>query len=455
MFERYIAILGVVFVIGATACASHKIEATPPEPRRLGQDIRVFQAPDEPGSQPFAGADMEEPTGPLNLRDALALALMKNPELASFSWGVRAREAEILQAGLWPNPETTLEVENFAGSGAFDGFSELETTLGLSQLFLLGGKLGNRRNVAEHSRNLAAWDYETIRVDILTDVTKNFVALLVAQEQATLAGDLVAVAEQTLEAVARRVQTGGISPVEKGRAQVELQTTQIDLQIAQREVDVARQRLSAMWGTTEPRFTEAEGTIEAIVPVPPLDVIVSQINNNPDVARWATELAQRQATVALEKSQRIPDLELGVGIRRFAATHDNALVAQVALPIPIFDRNQGATRAAERRVAMAEEERRAAQVRSQTHLSIVYQELLQSQNELTRLRDEVLPEATATFESAQTAYTRGRMRLTDVLDTQRTLFALRSRYYDALGSFHQRKADIERLIGAPLVEEAR
>jgi cobalt-zinc-cadmium efflux system outer membrane protein len=456
MFVRYIVALIIAGVMSTTGCASHRIEATPPEPRRLGKDIPAFHAPDEPGVQQFAGAEVDEPTGPLNLREALALALMKNPELAGFSWEVRAREAEILQAGLWPNPETALEVENFAGSGAFDGFDDSETTLGLSQLFLLGGKIGNRQNVAEHSRNLAAWDYETKRIDVLTELTKNFVALLVAQEQAALAGELVTVAEHTLEAVTRRVQTGGISPVEQGRAQVELQTTRIDLQIAQREVDMARQQLSAMWGTTEPRFTEAEGSVEAIVAVPPLEEIASRISDNPDLARWTTELAQREAIVSLERSQRVPDLEVGIGIRRFAATDDNALVAEIGLPIPIFNRNQGATQAAERRVAMAGEERRAAQVRAGTLLSIVYQQLLQSENELTRLRDEVLPEATATFESAQATYLRGRMRLTDVLDTQRTLFALRSRYYNALGSFHQRKADIERLIGAPLADkEAR
>lgn len=453
MSVRYIIALGVAAVITTTGCASHRIGATAPEPRRLGKDIPAFHAPDEPGAQPVAGADIEEPSGSLSLRDALALALMRNPELAAFSWEVRAREAEILQAGLRPNPETALEVENFAGSGAFDGFNESETTLGLSQLFLLGGKLGNRRNVAEHSRNLAAWDYETKRVDVLTELTKNFVSLLVAQEQAALASELVTIAEKMLEAVTRRVQTGGISPVEQGRAQVELQTTRIDLQMAEREADMARQRLSAMWGTTNPQFTEAEGSIKAVVPVPPLDEIASRIADNPDVARWVTELAQREAIVALARSERIPNLELGVGIRRFAATDDNALVAEVALPIPIFNRNQGAVQAAERRVAVAGEERRAAQVRVGTRLSIVYQELLQSENELTRLRDEVLPEATATFESAQNAYLRGRMRLTDVLDTQRTLFALRSRYYNALGSFHQRKADIERLIGAPLADE--
>jgi hypothetical protein len=46
-----------------------------------------------------------ESDGPLALEDALALALMHNPELEVFSWEARASEARTLQAKKIPNPE--------------------------------------------------------------------------------------------------------------------------------------------------------------------------------------------------------------------------------------------------------------------------------------------------------------------------------------------------------------
>ena len=55
---------------------------------------------------------IKEPTGALTLREALALALTENPELAPFAWQARANEARILQAGLRLNPEL-----GFAGGG--------------------------------------------------------------------------------------------------------------------------------------------------------------------------------------------------------------------------------------------------------------------------------------------------------------------------------------------------
>jgi cobalt-zinc-cadmium efflux system outer membrane protein len=59
----------------------------------------------------------------VTLAQAQALALLQNPRLAAFGWEVRAREAQILQAGLLPNPEVDVEVENFAGSGALRNFA--------------------------------------------------------------------------------------------------------------------------------------------------------------------------------------------------------------------------------------------------------------------------------------------------------------------------------------------
>jgi outer membrane protein TolC len=42
------------------------------------------------------------------------------------------------------------------------------------------------------------------------------------------------------------------------------------------------------------------------------------------------------------------------------------------------------------------------------------------------------------------------LRLTDVLDAERSLFELRGRYVDALARYHESFADIEGLLGSSL-----
>lgn len=98
--------------VALAGCASVQPDAALPEPRPLGKEIPTFQPgvdPEEPQDEAFL---LDEPTGVLTLREALALALLKNPELAAFSYKTRASEARMVQAGLFPNPAIGTYVEN-------------------------------------------------------------------------------------------------------------------------------------------------------------------------------------------------------------------------------------------------------------------------------------------------------------------------------------------------------
>src|SRR5215210_2426204 len=59
--------------------------------RPLGKDLPVFEPPASPTDTREVAA--QNPTGPLSLREAVALALVQNPSLAGFSWELRALEA--------------------------------------------------------------------------------------------------------------------------------------------------------------------------------------------------------------------------------------------------------------------------------------------------------------------------------------------------------------------------
>ncbi len=418
------------------------------EPRPLGRDLPNASLPRADESTVLR--EFVEPAGNLSLREALVAALTNSPELATFSWKVRAKEAEAIQAGLRPNVELILELENFGGKGDLDGLGGSETTIALSQLIELGGKRGKRLATAEYDRELAAWDYEVARIDVLTKTTKSFLEVLHAQEEVALAEELVQIAEEVLASVSRRVKAGSTSPVEESRARVELETSRIDREQADRRLAAVRRELSAAWGESTPAFSEALGNLEEIASPPSLKALKGRIEQNPDLARWASELDYRRAALDLERSRGLPDLSIGAGVRYLNEIDGSAFIIEFGLPLPIFDRNQGASLAAEMRVRQVDEERRATAVRLQTRLAISHGALLAARSEIYALRDRALPEAETAFRSAQEAYFRGSMRFTDVLDTERLLFELRSRYFSTLARYHSTVADLERLIGEPL-----
>ena len=441
--------LAVALLAGILGCAGYPLERSWPEPRPLGREYPAFQAPALP-TLPPAGALPAEPTGALALRDALALALLKNPELAAFSWEVRAAEAAALQASLPPNPELGLEVENVAGTRELRGFRSAEVTLSLGQAIELGGKRAKRTRAAALKAELAGWDYEAKRLDVLTETAKAFIEVLAGQEQAALDEELVRLAEQTHKVASERVKAGKVSPIEEVRTRVALTTTRIELEQARRELETLRRRLAAHWGSTSPGFERAGGQLDRTDPTPSPEQLVRLLARNPDVARWAIEMAQRRATVAVEESKRVPDLTVSGGVRRFRETEDTAFVAGISIPVPLFDRNQGGLREARFGLAKAAEERRAAEVRAHTALAEAYQTLASALAQSAALKNDALPGAQAAFDAARAGYEQGKLTYLDVLDAQRTLFEARGQYIKALAAYHKAAADTERLIGQSL-----
>ena len=252
----------------------------------------------------------------LTLRQALALALARNPELAAFSWDVRIGEARMLQASLRPNPEVSLGEENVLGTGDYRAFRLAQTTLELSQLIELGGKRTARLKEASFSRDLAGWDYETHRLDVLTRTAEGFVEVLSLQQRLELAQETVRLAEDVAQAVGKRVAAAKTFTVEKTKSEVALASAQVERDQTERALVAARQRLAANWGTTQPKFERVEGNLEEMAPVPSQEQLLERLRQNPELARWATEIAQRQAALRVERSKAVPDITVGGGYRR-------------------------------------------------------------------------------------------------------------------------------------------
>lgn len=388
-----------------------------------------------------------EPNGVVTLRQAIALALTQNPELAAFSQEVRAAEARALQESLPPNPEAGVTIENIAGSRAYRGTDQTETTIGISQLLETGRKREKRTRMAELETELANWDYEKQRVDVLTEVALRFIDVLAAQQRLQLARQNAVLAAQVLDTVDKQIKAGKLSSIEHDKQSVETVTTRVELERAQRRLTAARHQLAATWGGSNPRFERAAGDLTTVQPIPPIQALADLVSQNPDVARWTTEMAQRRAALDLADAQKLPDLTAGVGVRRLNESDDTALVFEFSLPLPLFNRNQGNVSAAQHNSVKAIQERRAAETRVKTALAAAYEELAASYAEVVALRDEGLPAAQRAFDGAQEAFQRGQFDYLSVLDAQRTLIEIHSRYIDALAAYHGAVVEAEALVG--------
>jgi cobalt-zinc-cadmium efflux system outer membrane protein len=389
------------------------------------------------------GADpkitLKKSGGVLTLPEVIANVLLKNPEFQVFSFEIRAREARALQEGLRLNPELSISPQDFWGSGDLGGFDRMENTAMLSQVIELGGKRMKRRKAANLNRDLAQWDYETARMNILTQVAKAYTDALAAQEKLK--------SQKSYNAVKARVEAGKVSPIHEVKAQVALSTTQIQLQQADNNRRAAYRRLALFWGNLEPRFKQVAGHLYRIAPVPPFDTLVGRMKKNPDLARWATETIHRQAVVTREESKAVPNVTIGAGSRYIQEVQDYAWQVNVTIPLPIFDRNQGGIAEARHRLAKADAEKRTMELRLQSALSNQYTNLVNAYRRVVNLKTKILPGAQTAFDAVNEGYRFGKFGYLEVLDSQRTWFNARSQFLDALAEYHKAVADVERLTG--------
>jgi len=447
-----VRIIAVALLVGTVGCAGHSVGSRGPEGGTWSTD----------SSAPASLGPREPEVGPPNrvrtlgetvtLERALSWALEASPDLAAGSWEVRMADARVLQAGLRPNPELEIEVEDFGGHGERREFGEAAITPMLSQRLELGGKRSRRMRLAALERDMARWHYESMNLQLRAEVTKAFVDVLAAQESVALAEELAGLSERTYGAVSERVRAGRVSPLEETKAEVVLATSRIRLEHAKSDLRVARRRLAATWGSTSADFRGVEGEFDRLVPIPPREAFVSRISGNPDIARWDAATERWRAAVNVEKAGRVPDLTVHGGLRRYNDTDDHAYVMGISLPIPLFDRNQGGVLESERGLEKAVEERRAAEVRVRAELWESYEALSAAHSEALLLRDVVLPAAERAFEAAGEGYKQGRVGYLEVLDAQRTYFEARVQYVGVLTSHRRTAADVERLIGGSLSE---
>lgn len=382
-----------------------------------------------------------EPAAPLTLKAALELALGANAELSAAGRELEALDATIIQAEVRPNPEIAMLMEDTRRATR-------STTLQLNQPIELGGKRAARIEAAGRGRDTASAELDARRAEIRAAVVAAFFDVLVAQERLRLAQASVELAQRVTNAASRRVTAGKVSPVEETKARVAEAGVRVELTLAGSELTTARKRLAGTWGNPAPRFERAEGSLEALPPLPALADLNSRLAASPNLLRARIEVDRRQALAEVERSRSVPDMTVSLGARRNEELGLNQAILGVSIPIPVFDRNRGNLLEALRRTDKARDELSAAEIRLSNELVLAHERLNTARQEVESLQRDILPGAQSAYDAATKGFELGKFSFLEVLDAQRTSFQAKSQYLRAVAEAHRSAAEIERILGA-------
>lgn len=404
-------------------------------------------------------AQADEAAVPLgaDVQGLLQWADTHNPELAAMRYEVEAAGERIAPAGALPDPVLRIELQDFAGPGAPDGFNPLPgkgsgTKYTLMQSFPLWGKRDLRKEVATAQVDQARGRRQAAIVDIHARIKSAYAQYYQAVGLKKLAEDILRLLND-LEAVTQARYAGGLTPQQDViRAQVEKTMLRSEIIGLGTEQHHAMTRLNAALG--RPQLAPiAEPQALRRISSEKIDAAALQekvLLSNPLLAAQSAQVSAADASRRLVEKNRYPDVTLGIAPTQRGGSIDS-WEAMVEFNIPIrFDTRRSQESEASAMLAAAQERRQAVanQLSAELQESLAALDAAVKQEQL--IANTLLPQAELTFRSALAGYEAGKVDFATLLDAQRAIKRARQDSLKARVEQEVRISEIESRVGEEL-----
>ncbi len=295
----------------------------------------------------------------VTLSAAIETAMACSPAVARGEADLAAARAAMEAAETYPfNPRVAMGVGRRAGP---DG-ATMDLEGRLFQRVEIAGQRGRRIAAARRGLEAARARLARVRRLVLAQVHLAHVRAMasahlleVARQDRDLAAQLHRMAEQRLSA-------GGASRLDLNTARAELGRAEAALAEAEANAELAAAELAEAMGLPPGRPLRAEGDLAEGLPAAPSlqDVLRGASEHRQDLQAFRAEVAAARERLRLARAEGWPDVTVGVFAAREEGT-DTILGANLSIPIPLFNRNQGGVAAAEADIERSEAQRRLAE----------------------------------------------------------------------------------------------
>ncbi|HWR84255.1 MAG TPA: TolC family protein [Candidatus Deferrimicrobium sp.] len=383
----------------------------------------------------------------LSLDQVLLQVAKSNATLTANRWRNLRFEELIRQARLRPNPELSFDAEQVAGN--YPGFSQSELTVQASQTLELGGKRSAREKVAQTDFAIAELEGKLTAFEIFADTKERFFALLYAQHKVILKQQSHQLVTELAEAARFRVEQGAALVSEQLLGELTVKRAWLGVTTVRTELANARRDLIALWNGSLSDSIAVSDEFETPPTLPTVNHVRELARGNAESVRLRKELERSSTQLRLEQSNAKPDLSLSGGFKRLQGDRTNTLLFGVSLPLPLFNRNQGAVAS----LQAQQREQEALTVSSDIAAVAEAEQILTTLNQLVAnhrtVEDVILPEYERVFASLKNAYSSGRLSYPDLLEGERNLNDTRFQLNDLKLDIQLEVIALERLVGLP------
>lgn len=281
----------------------------------------------------------------INLQQADSLFLVHNYYLLAASLKVEAQEAQIVQAKLYPNPifSTLLTAYDPVNDKAFHVNSTGHKEFQLEQLLVLGGKRKSSIAIAELDAKIALLEFHRLVQQLKFQLHNDLYKLRQQQILLDRYSEQLSLLDTILTAHEAQVAKGNIPLQELVRLKgvyLNLNNERATLLTDYLQV---QSNLQILLHTTKPvLFEHSKHDVDKYLKTQEFDRLLNEaLVHQPNLLIAQQEVALASQHWQYQKRMAIPDINLFVGYDQRSGAFDNQINAGIAIPLPIWDRNQG------------------------------------------------------------------------------------------------------------------
>lgn len=387
----------------------------------------------------------------LSLEEAWRLAEQANPALQAARAGRFAAEGQLAESDalLRNNPVFSFDPSRRMvpqAGGPEQRFREWGA--GLSQTFEIAGQQGLRNDAAR--RDLASLDLSLAELarQLRAEVEERFVRVLALQMRGGLERENLALVQSASAAMGKRVAAGEASKLEGNLAAVEAERTRNQLGLLAEGLTAARADLAQLLQLAPERLPEAAGEL-ARPAAYSRESLVESAAKRPQLAALLVREQAARSRLELERASVYPDVTLGVNAAREGASdlREKVVGFSVAVPLPVFRRNQAGIGRAMTELTQAQVERQAAERDVRAAVLAQWSRVQQLRERVARLRASVLPPLEENLRLSQSAFRAGEIGLTELLLVNRQVLDGRRDALDAETELRLAQIALERAAG--------
>lgn len=375
-------------------------------------------------SQPVHAQPAPSTPSAISLGKAVERFRRESLKLAAAKYQVSAARADIIAAGLLPNPRLALSA-GFRVHGEPQG-ADREYSIMLAQSLPIWGRLGASKDAAQLTANAAERELAANVWQLVGELELAYLDLQLSEQQRVVLSAGLADLERVQHVLDARAAAGANPQYDRVRLEVE--RGNLRARVAEAEVTVSEARAALAAAIGGPASAAELGASDALAE--PANeareaTALAQLalEHRQEIAASRLQTGAAEARVRAVRKRFLPEPELGIGYSRWSgipgfpsSTVGGALLASASIPLPVFDRGQGSV---ERQL----EESRAARVREQDVRNSIEREvaLAARKVQLTTLayrsyREQASVQAESVRRIAEVTYREGRGTILELLD---------------------------------------